>query len=179
MTYLAYIGYMDNTLAHLGEWESSLQRELQDMRQRREALDTGIQRVTKKLELIRQMRLLESPSSDIAEVTEFSPAQDARPTPVAVREGVKKILTDSARPLHISEIHREFLRRSLPIPGGGTAFNILAHVVNDRTFVRVARGTYALAGSVPVAQILPKAQRKARRRRRKKRTSAQNQNEAI
>lgn len=164
---------MDKTLAHLGEWESSLQRELQGLRQRRETLDTDIQRITKKLELIRQMRLLEGSSEAPVEAAP-PPPTEARPTPVLVRDWVKNILTDSARPLHISEIHTEFLKRSLPIPGSGTPFNILAHVVNDRTFVRVARGTYALAGSVPETQILPKAPRKARsRRRRRKRMIAQ------
>lgn len=160
---------MKKELAHLTEWGSSLQKELEDLRRRREALDADIQRLSKKLELIRQMQLLEGPSADTSVVTETPTSAEARPTPIAVRDGVKKILTDFARPLHISEIHREFLKRGLPIPGSGTAFNILAHVVNDKTFVRVARGTYALAGSVPEDQVLPKAQSRMRKRRSRRR----------
>lgn len=165
---------MDKLPAYLVEWESSLEKELHGLRERRESVDGEIQRVAKKLELIRQMRLLEeSPGIPTATETIAPSASETRPTPVLVRDGVKRILADSARPLHIAEIHREFLKRGLPIPGGGTPFNILAHVVNDRTFVRVARGTYALAGSVPEDQVLPRAPRKARANRRRRRNRVQ------
>lgn len=165
MSYIAYMGKQDLELA---EWESAVQKELEDLRKRKESLDNEIQRIAKKLELIRQMRVLEA-TPDHPKPAAPSPAADTRATPIAVRDAVRKILTESPQPLHIAQIHREFLTRGIPIPGRGTAFNILAHVVNDKNFVRVARGTYALAGSVPADRVLPKAQRRQRVRRRKKR----------
>lgn len=155
----------------LAEWEAGLQREVERWQNERSRVDSELQRATKKLELVRQMRSLEA-----GPVPEKAPspstAKDGRATPTAVREMAHKILSESARPLHISEIHGQFLARGYAIPGSGTPFNILAHLVNDKSFVRVARGTYALAGSVPPEQVLPRAERKARRRKRRKKSVA-------
>jgi hypothetical protein len=161
---------MKDDLARLTAWEAALAREIKRLQGERERLDSELQRATKKLELVKQMRLLEDGSAQ--NVTPAVVAfKDGRPTPTAVREMAHKILSESARPLHISEIHEQFLARGYAIPGSGTPFNILAHLVNDKSFVRVARGTYALAGSVPPEQVLPRAERKARRRRRKKKST--------
>ncbi len=155
----------------LGKWESALKHELDDLRKRRNEIESQFQRVSKRLELIRQMRALdEAPEQPVSPPD--SPASEAKPTPSTVREMTKRILIDTGRPLHISEIFREFTNRGYPIPGRGTPFNVLAHLVNDKSFVRVARGTYALAGTVPQESVLPKAPRRHRRaRRREKHTS--------
>jgi len=153
----------------LEEWEAMLQREVERWQNERSRIDSELQRTLKKLELVRQMRLLDdTPTSDIGMAV--TPVKEGRATPTAVREMAQRILSDAKRPLHISEIHKEFLHRGYPIPGSGTAFNILAHLVNDKSFVRVARGTYAVAGSVPQDQVLPRAKRKMRHRRRKKKS---------
>lgn len=151
----------------LAEWEATLRAESESLRSERSRIEADLQRVSKKLELVRQMLSLEhspNPSTPQSDLTE------GKATPSGVKEMTSKILAESGSPMHISEIHRKFVERGYPIPGQGTAFNILAHLVNDKTFVRVARGTYALAGTVPDDQILPKAARTRRRgaRRRKK-----------
>lgn len=169
VVYIRYIGYMEHESAQLAEWEQALNDELRELSRRRESLDADIQRISKKIELIRQIRSLGDSLASSSATPVLPPTPEVRATPIVVRDAVKKILSDSGRPLHIGEIHRDFLTRGLPIPGRGTAFNILAHLVNDKAFVRVARGTYALAGSVPEEQILPKAPRKKRSRRRAKR----------
>jgi HB1, ASXL, restriction endonuclease HTH domain len=151
----------------LEKWEISLRHRLENLRGQRKELEIEIEKLSKKLDLIGQMRLIESqstnPESASATLTE------RRSSPAEVREWAKKILSESSRPLHISEIHKIFLEKGYPIPGGGTPFNILAHLVNDRDFVRVARGTYALQGTVPVDSVLPKKSRKSRRRKRARR----------
>jgi hypothetical protein len=153
----------------LAEWETMLQQEAEHWQGERNRTDFELQRTLKKLELVRQMRLLgNAPTSDLVAVV--TTAKEGRATPTSVREMAQKILADAKRPLHISEIHKEFRNRGYAIPGSGTAFNILAHLVNSKLFVRVARGTYAVAGSVPENQVLPRAERKARRRRRKKKS---------
>jgi hypothetical protein len=154
-------------MTDLLKWETALQSEIEDLRRRREQLDAEIQKRTKKLELIKQMRLLEEEPGGTCATS--SAAIEVRATPKAVKESAQRILKESQGPLHISSIHRQFQERGYPIPGSGTPFNILAHLVNDKTFVRVARGTYALAGSVPQEQVLPKATRKPRKKHRKKR----------
>lgn len=165
--YIAYIYTMKDEVARMAEWESALESELERLQRERNRVDAELQRAAKKLELVKQMRLLESSPTDAA--TRVPPTvKETRATPTTVREMAHRILSESPRPLHISEIHQQFVDRGYPIPGSGTPFNILAHLVNNKSFVRVARGTYALAGSVPQEQILPRAQRKARRRRRKK-----------
>ncbi len=157
-------------LDKLLEWERVLKSELEELNQRRQELDIQLQRASRKLELVRQMRSLEE--SPQLEVTQSNPAEiviaEKRPTPSSVREMARKIVAEAGCPLHITEIHRQFLNRGYPIPGGGTPFNILAHIVNDKTFVRVARGTYALAGTVPDEQVLPRAPRTRRTRKGKK-----------
>lgn len=153
----------------LSEWESTLQREVERLQSERSRIDAELQRAAKKLDLVRQMKSLDDGSAADTAVPPISP--DVRATPSSVREMTQRILSELGRPLHISEIHQQFVARGYPIPGGGTAFNILAHLVNDRSFVRVARGTYALAGTVPQEQVLPKAERKARRRRRRRKTA--------
>lgn len=153
---------MVNEAKTLAGWESDLLKEVERLQSERSRIDAELQKAAKKLELVRQMRSLEDGSA-ASPAPDAATPKDSRATPNTVRDMARKILSESSRPLHISEIHSEFLARGYAIPGGGTAFNILAHLVNDKSFVRVARGTYALTGSVPEDQVL----RKARRRRRK------------
>ena len=155
-------------MERLGDWEAALQLEVENLQKRRDQVDAELQRTSKKLDLVRQMRLLEEGPAKPGATT-ITAHKDVRATPTAVREMAHKILSDATVPLHISEIHRQFKERGYAIPGGGTPFNILAHLVNDKAFVRVARGTYALAGSVPQELVLPKAPRKTGRRKRQKR----------
>jgi hypothetical protein len=162
---------MDLGNTKLTEWEAALGREIERLQSEREHIDSELQRAMKKLDLVKQMRLLEGGSPETV-MSVVVPLKDGRATPTAVREMAHRILSESARPLHISEIHEQFVARGYKIPGRGTPFNILAHLVNDKLFVRVARGTYALAGSVPPEQVLPKAERKVRHRTRRKKKSA-------
>jgi hypothetical protein len=162
---------MTNETARLAEWEAALGQEIQSLQGERERIDSELQRAAKKLDLVKQMRLLEGGSAQSV-MPPVTTLKERRATPTAVREMAHKVLSESPRPLHISEIHEQFVARGFAIPGSGTPFNILAHLVNDKSFVRVARGTYALAGSVPPEQVLPKAARKARRHRTRTKKSA-------
>jgi hypothetical protein len=169
---ISYIGYIDDMksidLAKIAEWESALESEREELARRRGQLDAQLQQVSRKLELLRQMKSLEESPAENGTTTRIAAVSEGRPTPASVREMARRILTQSGRPLHISEIHRQFLNNGYPIPGVGTPFNILAHIVNDKSFVRVARGTYALSGTVPEDQVLPRAPRTRRARKTKK-----------
>lgn len=153
----------------LGEWASSVQNDVDNLTKQRDAIDSQLQRALKKLNLIRQMQSLEDgDASSLATAEASASGSAAKSTPNSVREMTSKILGDAGRPLHISEIHRQFVERGYPIPGSGTPFNVLAHLVNSKDFVRVARGTYALAGTVPEDTVLPRAARRRRTRRHRR-----------
>ncbi len=159
-------------LKRLLEWETLLSSELEELSRQREDLEARFQKVSRKLELVRQMRSLEEPCSADDSLEKQKPVIfENRATPATVRELTHKILTDAAGPLHINDIHRHFLDKGYPIPGAGTPFNILVHLVNDKAFVRVARGTYAIAGTVPEDQVLARAPKTRKPRKSKKRKS--------
>jgi hypothetical protein len=158
----------------LAEWEKALESEREQLTLRREQIDAELQRISRKIELLRQMRSLdESPITEDRPRNVSVAGAENRATPASVRETAKRILADAGTPLHISEIHKQFLNNGYLIPGSGTPFNILAHIVNDKSFARVARGTYALAEDVPADRVLAKAPRKRRASKKKKRSRSQ------
>lgn len=55
------------------------------------------------------------------------------------------ILRDVARPMAIGDIHTEFIRRDIPLPGRGTPANIIVHLTASPRIVRIGRGLYGLA----------------------------------
>jgi hypothetical protein len=155
------------------KWEQELNVEVEALRQRRSEIESELQVSTRKLELVRQMLALDEKGLDVEQQQSTPENHSLRPTPATVRDCVKRVLQDAGKPLHISEIHREFLSHAYPIPGSGTAFNILAHIVKNGDFVRVARGTYALIGDVIPDQVLASTKRKRRRRRSRKSQGSQ------
>ena len=174
---IGYIGAMkDSYNRTLSEWEFALTAELAELRNKRNEIQRDFERVSRKLELIRQMRALEAPHSPAQPITPFQPSE-SKATPASVREMAMKILSDHSRPLHISEIHRAFLDRGYPIPGKGTPFNILAHMVNNKSFARISRGTYALRDAVLPEQIMPKAVPRRRKRRLRRKVKGTKPNE--
>lgn len=154
----------------LRQWEQELSAEVETLRQRSNQIQSELQRSMRKLELVRQM--LEVDGQDVQADQQRGPdGTGPRPTSITVRDCVRRILQEAGKPLHISEIHQEFLRRGYPIPGVGTAFNILAHIVKNKDFVRLARGTYALSESVPADKVVVARSAERRRRSRRRRAS--------
>lgn len=155
--YTVYTTHMDS---YLHDRERVLEKEMKTLQTQKSAIDLQLALVGKKLDLVRQMLRLESGIAD----TPIPAGSD-------VKGLVRQIIEEAGKPLHISEIHRQFLERGYAIPGEGTPFNILAHIVRDKTLARVARGTYALAANTPVSERLPIASPKPRSSRRRKRRS--------
>lgn len=77
-----------------------------------------------------------------------------------VERDVAEILRGHGRPMRIQDIHTEFVRRSLPLPGRGTPTNIVAHLTNSNVVKRVARGVYGLAKWVGDGQQLDESAEK-------------------
>jgi hypothetical protein len=148
---------------YIREKQETLEEELAALQGKKAAIDQQLAVVSKKLDLIREFVRLEVGGADVQ--VQVTPASGAD-----VRGLTRKIIQDAGKPLHISEIHRQFLERGYTIPGEGTPFNILAHIVRDKTLARVAKGTYALAADTPQSARMPiAAVKKVHRRRRKRR----------
>jgi hypothetical protein len=83
-----------------------------------------------------------------------------------VRRCATEILKASQQPLHINQVHAEFVSRGFRIPGAGKAANLTAHLGRADGIVSPGRGLYALATADNRPK--PRAARKRRRRRRAK-----------
>lgn len=133
-------------------WKAELDREIKSLSDKIASLTTERQRRVQQLELV--SRLLESEAAPKCERSapqaESSVTDSHITTPDEVKDRVLEILLQTGRPMNIKEIHAEFLRRSLPIPGKGTPFNILVHISrevkrgNMSRLYRTGKGTYAL-----------------------------------
>jgi hypothetical protein len=87
-------------------------------------------------------------------------AVEGQPPAVVIAE----ILSTADRALHISEIRDRYLAMGRIIPGKGTEANLIAYIVRDQRFKRVAKGTYALAAEGEI-QATPRPRRKRRKKR--------------
>lgn len=61
-----------------------------------------------------------------------------------LEEAAIQLLREAGRPLHVSQIRRELVKRGVTIPGQGLDANVIARLARCSDFVRVARGTYTL-----------------------------------
>jgi hypothetical protein len=134
-------------------WKATLEAEIKSLDEKAAALNSHSQKKRQQLDLI--TKLLDS------EIQTNSPLRHAEkeaatksagqnPTPNEVKDRVLEILLEANRPMNIKEIHAEFVRRGLPIPGKGTPFNILVHMSREvkkgagSRLYRTGKGTYAL-----------------------------------
>lgn len=80
-----------------------------------------------------------------------------------VRDRAREVLLDAGEPLHINDIHAEFVRRGFPIPGAGKPVNLIVHLRSGTGIASPARGMYALGEQVAAS---PVQRRNAKRRKR-------------
>jgi len=94
------------------------------------------------------------------------PANELQAVKPNIADRVLELLKEAAQPLHISEIRNRYIAKGFTVPGRGNESNLLVYIVRDPRFIRVSKGTYAVAegGVVPVPNVKPKA----KKRRRKK-----------
>jgi len=62
-----------------------------------------------------------------------------------VRANVEKILRENGKPMRLQDVHAEFIRRGMALPGRGNPTNILAHLSPFERILRMDRGVYGLA----------------------------------
>lgn len=95
----------------------------------------------------RQLMLLYEVLASLTNSPVAIPAEQmgiATSTRARVQADVERILRDHGRPMRLQDIHGEFIRRGVPLPGRGTPTNIGAHLVDRDRFRRFGRGVYGL-----------------------------------
>jgi hypothetical protein len=140
----------------LRAWKSTLEAEISAITDKIDALSAESQKKRQQLELVSKLLASEAPVHQAVSTSAKPALPKQRPvpttTPDEVKDRVLEILAEKNRPMNIKEIHTEFVRRGLPIPGQGTPFNILVHMSreirkgNASRFYRTGKGTYAQRG---------------------------------
>jgi hypothetical protein len=135
----------------LQQWKKSVETEIQAITDTIQSLNGDLQRKNQQHALI--CKLIDSENGSFAlDGDDANRSLVARQivTPSQVTERVYEILSEAKQPMNIKTIHEEFIRRGYPIPGKGTHFNILVHIVRELKnkkggrFKRDGRGTYSL-----------------------------------
>jgi hypothetical protein len=138
-------------LERLHDWKKSVETEIQAITDMIQSLNSDLQRKNQQHALI--CKLIDSENGSVAlDNQDVNRSLVARQivTPSQVTQRVHEILSEAKEPMNIKTIHEEFIRRGYPIPGKGTHFNILVHIVRELKnkkggrFQRDGRGTYSL-----------------------------------
>lgn len=123
-------------------WIAKAEGDLAELQAEAERIQRSIAQVRTQLELMYE--LLATVTGE--QIPTLSKAEgDGKSVRERVVESVITILRDHGSPMRIQDIHAEFLRRQLPLPGSGTPANIAAHLVARDLFTRPRRGVFGLA----------------------------------
>lgn len=160
------------TRSQVVRWLEAIQRDLERLHDRLAPLLEEQRRLEARQALLKDLlSSFEAPGKTSSEDASRSWAVSLQPTGSVrdyVRGRAEEILREAGRPMHINEIHAEFEKRGLPIPGAGRPVNLIVHLRKQLTIASPERGMYALAeltGPMPT-------QRKTRKRRKRTRRPA-------
>jgi hypothetical protein len=132
-------------LQQLRDWEAAAQREVDQFSAELAAVQQRLTAAREQVELLgRLIRLTEQePRGSVSIATPATSDWSVR----ADLEGyVEQVLEAAGGPMHIRDIRRALIERSVPLPGRGDEANIIVRLSRaSKTFTRTARGTYALA----------------------------------
>lgn len=157
---------LEDTDERIEELGTRLRTRLDEIENQIRPLQNEAAKLRAQLDLVNKL-LRVTKSNGTTLVSEYS-SEVAKSTSAAtgktVADTVADVLAGAAQPLHISQIREGYLNTGRPIPGKGTYANLLAYMVRDPRFVRVAKGTYALSGGNASA---PRRVKRRKRRNRK------------
>ena len=137
----------------IAAWIRAVEEDLAHLDSELAPLITRQAALTERLGLLK--RLLVSVGSQTASQPEQG-AMSPSTVPVArsnasVRERVQAdavaILRNTGVPMHINDIHAEFIKRGLEVPGAGKPNNITVHLADTPRIRSTSRGFYALDDS--------------------------------
>ena len=131
---------MESRAKDLDRWELQLLAEIDSLSRAIEPLITRRQELSAKLELVRKLKGLETPTA----VEPHGPPSDGVRFNV-LQDAVHKTLVEHGKPMHLSELREALAARGVTIPGRGTDANLIVHLRRaPDVFDRKARGTYGL-----------------------------------
>jgi hypothetical protein len=84
-----------------------------------------------------------------------------------VVERAVEILREAGKPLHINDLHAQFLARDYTIPGAGTPANLIVHLRKAPEIASPQRGMYGLTEDIGFVRPRRTKKRATTRRRRK------------
>ena len=136
-------------MAEVSTWIAQIEAELAQLDAELAPLLDRQTALAERLGLLK--RLLASLSAD-AHPLAGVPAATAAGSPARVYASVRdrvqahasEILTEAERPLHINEIHAEFIRRGYEVPGAGKPNNITVHLSHADSIDSTSWGYYAV-----------------------------------
>ncbi len=79
-----------------------------------------------------------------------------------------EILRDEGQPLHINDLHAQFLERGFSVPGAGKPVNLIVHLRGAEEIASPMRGVYGLTeqvGAVSRQAAPPRRRKRARGRK--------------
>ena len=138
--------------AAIESWIIAVERELAQVDSQLAPLVERQAGLNERLGLLRRLLgSLSTVTSQEAAVRMPAPAASAARVLTTVRERVQaeatSILRDAGGPLHINQIHAEFIRRGFQVPGAGKPNNITVHLANAPDLRSTARGVYELVNT--------------------------------
>jgi hypothetical protein len=153
-----------DTGGQIEELRATLQARLAEIEEQLRPLQDEAVKLRTQLDLVTKLLHVTKGEGTVAEPPQQVQFAEATTSGKLVADNVAEILMTAGTPLHISQIRTNYLETGRTIPGKGTYANLLAYMVRDRRFIRVAKGTYALSGRT----ALPAEPAKRRKKRRKK-----------
>jgi hypothetical protein len=145
-------------------WRRATEDDLRALRDRMAPLEAELRAKEEQLAAIDRLLALQRPELASSPMVEGERRTGEARGASSFLDAAAAHLAKEGAPLHYREIHSRVVAAGREVPGRDGAANLLAHIGRDPRFVRVGRGTYALAEW----RLAGLARRKRRKRGRKR-----------
>jgi hypothetical protein len=140
-----------------------IQKEIDQISREMLPLQKRLESAREKLDLVRRLIHLSSPSAPEARPPAGAGEPKALPE---IEDHIETLLSKAGVPVHIREIRERLIRAGVPLPGRGDEANIILRIRRaGLRFVRTERGTYGLASWNLPTYAPPPRKRRVRRRK--------------
>lgn len=154
------------TLERLLGWRAELESHIAAVEGQIQPLQVELEKARQQMDLVTRLIRLQQGETSVEPVSATRPAPHAAgESEGTVADVIAGILEQEGGALHISEIRSRFIDTGRAVPGQGTDSNLIAYITRSSRFVRVAKGTYALASAGQSSGSRPTRARRKRRRR--------------
>lgn len=146
-------------------WIDEVEGELDRLERQMSPLLEQQVRLRQRLGLLRDLEKTFGPQADsearlASESRDVTPYAEKGSVNRRVVEQTKTILREAGKPLHIAEIHEEFLRCGYEVPGAGLPSNLVVHLTRSDDVISLSRGVYGLPGQRATEVVQKRSNRK-------------------